>query len=107
MAWTVFLTEDAERDIDDIFRFVAAKESTARALRVLDALEGACAKLGSFPTRGNVPKELRAIGVIEYREVHWKPYRIIYRALDRQVLVYCVLDGRRDMQSLLQDRLLR
>jgi plasmid stabilization system protein ParE len=63
MAWTVLLTEGVERDIEDIFRFVAAKGSTARALRVLDALEDACAKLGAFPTRGNVPKELRAIGL--------------------------------------------
>ena len=85
MAWTVLLTEDAERDIEGIFRYVATKESAARAVRVLDALEDACTKLGSFPTRGNVPKELGTIGVIEYREVHWKPYRIIYRVLDRQV----------------------
>jgi toxin ParE1/3/4 len=47
------------------------------------------------------------VGIAEYREVHYKPYRIIYRIHARTVIVYCVLDGRRDMQTLLQHRLLR
>jgi toxin ParE1/3/4 len=50
---------------------------------------------------------LRGLGITEYREVHHDPYRIIYRVFERRVVVYCVLDGRRDMQSLLQMRLLR
>jgi len=43
----------------------------------------------------------------EFREAHYKPYRVIYRIVDTQVIVYCVVDGRRDMQSFLQRRLLR
>jgi hypothetical protein len=31
----------------------------------------------------------------------------VYRVADDTVVVYCVLDGRRDMQSLLLRRLLR
>ncbi|RPJ74031.1 MAG: type II toxin-antitoxin system RelE/ParE family toxin, partial [Desulfobacteraceae bacterium] len=36
----------------------------------------------------------------------FKPYRIIYRVMDKNVYVLLVVDGRRDMQSLLQRRLL-
>lgn len=60
-----------------------------------------------MPERGNIPKELERLGIKEFRELHYKPYRVIYRIRARQVVVYCVLDGRRDMQTLLQQRLLR
>jgi toxin ParE1/3/4 len=107
MAFQVRLTEDAERDIEGIYRYVAGRDSIARAKRILDGLDRACAMLAALPRRGDVPKELRAVGIAEYREVHWKPYRIIYRIFGQQVVVACVLDGRQDMQSLLQRRLLR
>jgi toxin ParE1/3/4 len=103
----VVLSADAERDIDDIVRYVAENDGLVHAERVLAGLERACAGLAGFPNRGNIPKELVSLGIREYREVHFKPYRIIYRVMARRVVVYCVLDGRRDMQSLLQLRLLR
>jgi len=62
--------------------------------------------LSEFPERGAYPKELLALGVREYREIFFKPYRIIYRVLDKNVYVLLIADGRRDMQSLLQRRLL-
>ena len=41
-----------------------------------------------------------------YREVFFKPFRIIYRVSDAKVFVLLVADGRRDMRALLQRRLL-
>lgn len=107
MPFDVFLTEDAERDIEDIWRYVARADGIERADRLLDALEEACARLSELPQRENVPNELLELGITEYREAHHKPYRIIYRIFGNRVVVYCVADGRRDMQSHLQRRLLR
>lgn len=107
MSFDVFLTEDAERDIEDIWRYVASADGIERADRLLDALEEACACLSELPQRGNVPKELHELGITEYREAHHKPYRIIYRIFGNRVVVYCVADSRWDMQSHLQRRLLR
>ena len=107
MAFEVLLSDDAGRDIEDIYRFIAEHDSIENADRVLLALEETCSALAELPERGNVPTELRAIGITEFREVHYKPYRVIYRIADRQVIVYCVVDGRRDMQAFLQRRLLR
>jgi toxin ParE1/3/4 len=56
--------------------------------------------------RGSQPKELRAVGIQEYRQVFFKPYRVFYRLLDRQVLIYLIADGRRAMQTFLSRRLL-
>jgi toxin ParE1/3/4 len=47
-----------------------------------------------------------AIGLREYREILGKPYRIIYRVMAENVYVLVIADGRRDMQALLQRRLL-
>src|SRR3569623_1389726 len=63
-------------------------------------------KLHDLPARGNDPKELVALGFREWREVFFKPYRIIYRVIGKDVYVYLFADGRRDMQSLLAWRLL-
>ena len=107
MPFDVFLVEDAERDIEDIWRYVAAADGIEKADMLIDALEEACSRLSELPHRGNIPKVLQWLGITEYREAHYKPYRIIYRVFENRVIVYCVADGRRDMQSLLQRRLLR
>ena len=48
-------------------------------------------------------KNATASGVVNVFTVR---YRIIYRVLDKDVYVLLIFDGRRDMQSLLQRRLL-
>ncbi len=103
----VLLAEEAERDIEDIYRYIAHHDSVGNADRVLTALEDACQRLADMPERGNIPKELASLGIADYREAHYKPYRVIYRILGSDVVVYCVVDGRRDMQSFLERRLLR
>ena len=107
MTLEVFFSEDAARDLEDIYTYIAEQDGTARAEQILTALENRCHRLSDFPEQGNVPKELRSLGISEYREVHVRPYRVIYRLEDRRLIVHCVLDGRRDMQSLLQERLMR
>lgn len=107
MPFEVLLSEDAEADIADIHRYVAASDAVEKADRLLTALEDICLGLSDMPERGNVPKELAPLGIAEFREIHFKPYRVIYRIHPGRVVVYCVLDGRRDMQTLLQRRLLR
>ena len=107
MAFEVVLSDDAEHDLDDVVNYVAEHDGAINADKVLTALTDTCESLASFPERGNVPKELRALGISDYREVHFKPYRIIYRVMGRTVVIYCIVDGRQDMQSFLQRRLLR
>lgn len=107
MSYEVRLTLDAERDIEDIHRYIAVHSGVGIAERVFAAIQRKCEALAYSPERGNVPKELVALGIREFREAHYKPYRIMYRIAGRTVIVLCVLDGRRDMLSLLHERLLR
>lgn len=105
--YRVRLAEDAEQDLIDLYRYIAAHDSAGKATYVLDQLESLCSHLAELPLREHFPPELDRIGVMNYREVHFKPYRVIYGVIGQDVFIHCVLDGRRDMQSLLERRLLR
>ena len=106
MRYEVLLTEDAEQDLEDLYAYIAKFDSPKNADHVLERLLEIAENLASSPERGSQPKELRSLGIQEYRQVFFKPYRTIYRVLDRKVVIYVIADGRRDMQSLLSRRLL-
>jgi toxin ParE1/3/4 len=73
---------------------------------VLDRLSKVVESLSRFPELGSYTKELIALGIREYRQTSFKPYRVIYRVTGSHVVIYVIADGRRDMQSLLARRLL-
>jgi len=103
----VFLIEDAEKDIDGIYLYVRRNDSVEKAGRLSRNIEQTVLSLPTSPLRGHCPPELERLGVLEYREVFFKPYRIIYHVAGEAVFVHCVFDGRRDLQDILQQRLLR
>lgn len=103
----VFLLENAEKDIDDIYLYVKRNDSIEKAERLSNNIEQTILSLQTYPARGHFPPELERLGVIEYREVFFKPYRIIYQIAGKSVFVHCVIDGRRDLMDILQLRLLR
>jgi toxin ParE1/3/4 len=106
MPFAVLLTNDAARDIEALYDYIALHDAPQKADNVLEQIEKAFSRLSEFPERGAYPKELAALGIREYREIFFKPYRIIYRIMDKDVYVLLIVDGRRDMQTLLQRRLL-
>ena len=106
MSFSVLLTDDAARDLEDLCDYIDLHDVPHKADYVLEQIEKACSSLSEKPHRGAYPKELLSIGVREYREIFFKPYRIIYRVIENNVYVLLIADGRRDMQTLLQRRLL-
>ncbi|MFM8463414.1 MAG: type II toxin-antitoxin system RelE/ParE family toxin [Burkholderiaceae bacterium] len=105
-AYRVLLTEGAEHDLDAIYDYIAESDETSNADYVLSRLMATAEQLSTFPDRGSYPRELLNIGIKEYRQVFFKPYRLIYRIVGKQVVVYMIADSRRDLQSLLARRLL-
>ena len=103
----VRLTDEAEIDLVDLFEYIARKDSIDRAYSVLEKLDALILSLDQQPERGHYPPELNKRGVKSYREVHFKPYRVIYEIIGNHVVILGCFDGRRDMQLLLERRLLR
>jgi toxin ParE1/3/4 len=106
MRFDVVVTDDAESDLEDLFSYIAEHDSRSNAEYVLTRIVEIAEGLATTPSRGSRPKELRSLGDQEYRQVFFKPYRLIYRVIGQQVVIYLISDGRRDMQSLLARRLL-
>jgi toxin ParE1/3/4 len=107
MPFQVFLTDDAARDLEDLYDYIELHDVPGKADHVLQQIEKGFTSLSENPQRGACPKELLAIGLREYREIFFKPYRIIYRVMAENVCVLAIAGGRRDMQALLQRRLLQ
>lgn len=105
--YRVRIIEDAEHDLIDIYHYIAAHDSVEKADYVLEHLESLCLDLTELPERGHIPPELDRIGISSYREVYFKPYRVIYQVIGLDIFIHGVFDGRRDMASLLERRLLR
>ncbi|MCA9558515.1 MAG: type II toxin-antitoxin system RelE/ParE family toxin [Myxococcales bacterium] len=103
----VVVAPEAVDDLVAIHAYITETESTERADHVRDHVLDVCASLAALPGRGHHPPELARLGVLEYRELHWKPFRVIYEVDDGSVIVHAILDGRRDLQALLRERLLR
>jgi len=107
--YAVQLTAGAEQDLDEIIGFVAAHDSPAKAEGLLDRVLATADTLRTAPQRGSIPRELLALGLREFRQTMFKPYRLIYvvrEAPRPTVTIVVIADGRRDMNALLQRRLL-
>ena len=104
--YEALLTRGAGQDLESIHDYIAEYDSLANANDVLDELMEVVQRLVQFPERGSYPKDLVALGIKDYRQTAFKPYRVIYRVLGRQFVIYLIMDGRRDMQSVLGRRLL-
>ena len=106
MRFEVLLTAGAEHDLAAIYSYLLEAEGEGAAEHVLERLLKAAEALAELPERGTRPKELIALGIREYRQVYFKPYRLLYRVQESSVYVVLILDGRRDMQTVLARRLL-
>ncbi len=104
--YAVLLTEGAEQNLESLDDYIAGFDSPANADHLLDRLMKAIDGLSTLPKRGSHPQELLALGIKDYRQTFFKPYRVIYRIVGQRVYIYLIADGRRDMQSLLARRLL-
>jgi plasmid stabilization system protein ParE len=98
--------EVAVRDLEELVVFIAV-DSPANAQRDVDRLERRAAMLEASPARGRIVPELSRLGMRNWREIVVKPHRLICRIENDTFTVLALLDGRRDLEDLLLERLVR
>ena len=103
----MIIVNEAEDDLAQLVGYTAHRDSLDRANLVFERLLKVCESLEQNPERGHFLPELLQLGMKEFREIHFKPYRLVYEVIQRDVLVQLIVDGRRGLQSLLELRLLR
>lgn len=104
--YVVIWTEVALADVERLAAYLV-DEAPLRAEEIIERLMARAASLIRSPERGRVPPELRTLGDRNWRELQESPWRIIFRISASRVEVHAVLDGRRSLEDLLQERLLR
>jgi toxin ParE1/3/4 len=105
MAFTVQFAVSARNDLRAIHAYISERDSKENADYVAREIVRTALSLRDAPNRGSYPPELMAGGIRTYRQVFFKPYRILYRVRGNTVVVAVIADGRRDMDSLLARRL--
>lgn len=99
-------TETAEEDLASIVDYIAVENPDA-ALAVFERICSYSSNLHVHPERGRIVPELHKFSIAGYCELLPSPWWIIYRVEETTVFVTAVLDGRRDLEDLLLERLTR
>ncbi len=102
VVWTSVAADDLER-----LALYLVEQSPLRAGAIVDRIVDRAESLASLPSRGRMPPELRTVGDRSWREVQEPPGRIIYRVAGEVVQIHAVLDGRRSLEDILMERLLK
>lgn len=104
--YTVFWTETAHNDLESIIDYIST-DSIDNALNILYKIKEKAETLYSFPDRGRIVPELKFHNIENYRELILNPWRIIYKIDKDKIYVLSVLDGRRNIEDILLERLLK
>jgi toxin ParE1/3/4 len=107
MKYKVNFVSEAEEDLFQIYKYIYLNDSEEQAEKLYSRLYEKSLLLQEYPERGHIPPELNLLDIEDFLEIHYKPYRIIYQIIKSEVFIHCIIDGRRDIQKLLQERLLR
>jgi toxin ParE1/3/4 len=108
MTHQVYFTGEAEKDLMEIYESIRDSGRPMTAKSLLKMIRQTCDRLSEMPERGRTVPELHRIGISDYREILFKIYRILYEIEpSHRVVIHCILDGRRDVQTVLAQRMLR
>ncbi|MCP4681949.1 MAG: type II toxin-antitoxin system RelE/ParE family toxin [Desulfobacterales bacterium] len=94
----------AETDLKEIVNYIAI-DSPANALEIFRKIKKNASSLYTMPERCRIVPELKEQGIMQYRELIIKPWRIIFRVAEKKVYVLSVLDSRRNIEDILLERL--
>jgi toxin ParE1/3/4 len=103
----VVILDSAEQDLKDIRSYVVKNFSHPAWQKAYSKLKESIRNLATFPLLGAVPPELEALGMDQYRQIVSGMNRIIYEPRTDAVYIYMIVDARRDLETLLMQRLIR
>ena len=101
----VIWTKSAQFDLESIIEYIKT-DSLDIAKKVFFEIKKVCNDLYYFPQRKRIVPELQQIGILKYREIVYKRWRIIYKIDDTKVYILLVVDSSRNLQDILFQRLI-
>jgi plasmid stabilization system protein ParE len=101
----VIWTKNAQFDLELIIEYIKI-DSLTIAKKIFLEIKKECGNLYYFPKRKRIVPELQQIGILKYREIIYKRWRIIYKIDNTKVYVLLIVDSSRNLQDLLFQRLI-
>ncbi|RPI18104.1 MAG: type II toxin-antitoxin system RelE/ParE family toxin [Ignavibacteriae bacterium] len=105
MEYEIVFSDAAKNDLFDIYYYVALNDSFFNADKLKNRLIEKCSTLQKFPKRGHKIQEISEERP-DILQVVVTPYCIVYGIDQNKVIIHAILDGRRDLNSVLVNRLL-
>jgi len=102
----VIWTNSAQFDLESIIEYIKI-DSLSIAKKIFFEIKEECNSLYTFPERKRIVPELQQIGILKYREIIYKRWRIIYKFDDKKVYILLVVDSSRNLEDVLFQRLLK
>jgi len=104
--YKVIWTATAKNDLDEIIEYIA-QDSIEIAIQKYEEIKDSAQHLVLFPGQGRVIPELLKHNITKYKELIISPWRLMYKIEINVVYVMAVIDGRRNIEDILLQRLLR
>ncbi len=102
----VIWTKNAEFDLESIIEYIKT-DSIQIAKDIFFEIKNKWDDLSIFSTGRRVVPELQHIGVLKYRELIYKRWRIIYKIENDKFFIVVVVDSSRNIEDILFQRLLK
>jgi len=107
MSIKVVILESAEYDLKELKSYIVKDFSLKTWRNTYDKIKEVIRNLKTFPYAGSIPEEIERLNLSQYRQVISGMNRIIYEVRQDTIYIHIIVDGRRDLTSLLTRRLLR
>ena len=104
--YKVYWTKEATLDLGEIVDYIS-RDRISAAKSIYKKVKLKCRELNTSPERYRRVPELLDVGIEDYREIILSPYRVIYKLKESNVYIIAVVDGRRDVETFIFNRLLR
>lgn len=107
MTLQVVFLRSAECDLKELRRYILKRFGKNTWQDSYSQIKNAVKTIADFPGSGNIPDELRNLGLMQYRQILAGMNRMIYEKRNNTVYIHIVCDTRRDLRTLLMTRLLK
>ena|SRR5205085_8401197 len=105
MEYEVIFSEISKHDLFEIYYYIAINDSFEKADKLRENLECKCMTLSKFPKRGSRIREISAERP-DILQIIYIPYIIIYKIENKKITILSIIDERRSLLTILEDRFL-